>query len=323
MEKDYSTFENTITINRNYKDRVFRMLFGPEYKENLLSLYNALNETHYENVDDLTVTTLDDAIFMGMKNDVSCIIDQHAALFEHQSTWNLNMPLRGLFYIVRIYEGLVRQMDRDIYGRRLVKLPTPQYYVFYNGIEERPNRQTLRLSDAFEHPVEPNTYEWTANVININQGCNEKLLKDCQTLGQYSEFIAMVRENYSEYNDLEKAAMTAVEDCIKQGILVDFLKKNKAEVTMSILSEFDVEKFKRTMRAEGYEDGVAEGEAKGKAAGLAEGEAIGIEKGKVEGKAEGAFLAARKAYEQKMVTAEQAALLADLPVEEFLQKISE
>ena len=214
------------------------------------------------------------------------------------------MPLRGFLYAARVYSSLTGYPNRAIYDRRLLKIPTPQYYVFYNGTENRPETETLRLSDAFEYPVEPNTYEWTANVININQGCNEKLLKDCRTLGQYSQFIAMVRENYSEYNDLEKAAMTAVEDCIKQGILSDFLKKNKAEVTMSILSEFDVEKFKRTMRAEGYEDGVAEGEAKG----IAMGEKAAT------------FRTAWKAYEQKMLTAEQAAGLADMTVEEFLSE---
>lgn len=143
-----------ITVNYQYKDRVFRDLFGAEErKENLLSLYNALNGTEYQNLDDLEITTIEDAIYMGMKNDVSCIIDNCLSLFEHQSTYNPNMPLRGLLYFGKLYDKFINVNGKNIYSRRLIKIPTPQYYIFYNEEKELPDRTVLRLSDAFETPT--------------------------------------------------------------------------------------------------------------------------------------------------------------------------
>ncbi|MDO4479352.1 MAG: hypothetical protein Q4B73_10045, partial [Lachnospiraceae bacterium] len=140
-----------LVINRKHKDQIFRMLFSAEHKDYLLSLYNALHGTHYDNPDDLTITTLEDALFMGMKNDVSFIIDQHAALFEHQSTRNPNMPLRGFIYMARVLQSIIDMDSLDIYSNRLVEIPTPEYYVFYNGLEDCPETEDLYLSDAFKH----------------------------------------------------------------------------------------------------------------------------------------------------------------------------
>ena len=285
-----------LTLNHHYRDRVFRLLFGAEYKENLLSLYNALNDSHHTDLDDLTITTLDDAIFMSMKNDVSFIIDHYSVLFEHQSTWTPNMPLRGFLYAARVYSSLTGYPNRAIYDRRLLKIPTPQYYVFYNGTENRPEKETLRLSDAFLHPVEKGAYEWTAHVLNINVGKNKELFGKCRVLEEYSLFMDMVRKERKRYNDPGEAVLSAIDSCIRDGILTNFLRKHREEVKMDILTEFDEELFKKTFREEGYEDGVAEGEAKG------------------------AFLTAWKAYEQKIATAEQAAGLAEMTVEEFLAK---
>ena len=145
-----------------YKDRVFRMIFGYEkYKENLLELFNALNDTNYTNPDDLEINTLDDVFYMKMKNDVSCIIDNRIAVYEHQSTWSYNMPLRGFRYTAELYNKLIYEQDLDVYRRKMIRLPTPQYVVFYNGIERRAEKEILRLSDSFIMPCSEGEYEWT------------------------------------------------------------------------------------------------------------------------------------------------------------------
>ncbi len=111
-------------INREYKDRLFKLLFGKEsQKANVLSLYNALNGTDYTKDDDIEINTLEDTIYIGMKNDVSFIIDDHMPLWEQQSTFNPNMPVRGLIYYGRLYDKFFASIDDSIYGRTLVKIP--------------------------------------------------------------------------------------------------------------------------------------------------------------------------------------------------------
>ncbi|WP_455951025.1 hypothetical protein [Eubacterium sp.] len=181
--------------NRNHKDRVFCMIFGYEkYKGNLLDLYNALNGTNYTNPDELEINTMENVLYMSMKNDVSCIIANNMALYEHQSTWNPNMPLRGFLYFADLYNKYVSTGSLGIYREKLVKLPTPQYYVFYNGSANMPDRQLLRLSDAFMEPPRQGEFEWTATVLNINYGHNKKLLSNCKTLSEYAILIKTINE---------------------------------------------------------------------------------------------------------------------------------
>lgn len=157
-----SNDENSInySANRCYKDSLFRLLFGrEENKQNLLDLYNALNDSDYTNKDDLIINTIDDVIYMKMKNDVSFILDSQMVLLEHQSTYNPNMPLRGLLYFARLYEGIVN-ISKNIYYPRLIKIPTPQYIVLYNGTDRKiGNKKVLKLSDAFEKPNHTKGYE--------------------------------------------------------------------------------------------------------------------------------------------------------------------
>ncbi|MDE7210560.1 MAG: hypothetical protein K2O03_03845, partial [Lachnospiraceae bacterium] len=139
--------------NPKYKDRLFCFLFGNEkYKKNALSLYNALNGTHYSNEDDLELTTLNDVIYIRMRNDVSFLISDNMSLFEQQSTFNPNMPIRGFMYFARLYDKYISERHFNIYGCKQIGLPTPKYVVFYNGRDKRPAMEKLRLSDAFLQP---------------------------------------------------------------------------------------------------------------------------------------------------------------------------
>ena len=137
---------NETKAQHNYKDTIFNMLFKD--KENLLSLYNALNRTDYTDVDGLEITTLENAVYMNYKNDVSFVFDYELTIYEHQSTMNPNMPLRDLFYVTSI---LQKRIDTErLYGSKLITIPTPRFVVFYNGTAHQVERQTIRLSDAYE-----------------------------------------------------------------------------------------------------------------------------------------------------------------------------
>ena len=270
-------------IRRNHKDRLFVKLFGdPDNKENLLSLYNALNDRSYDDPDELEINTIEDVIYMGRKNDVSCIIDAHMNLFEHQSTYNPNMPLRGFIYIAKLYEKYIEQYELNIYSEKLEKIPTPKYFVLYNGTRDMPERMELKLSDAFMHPDESSGIEFTAIMININYGMNKELMAACSTLEEYAIFIDRVR-CYADLSmsaaEIEKAIDRAVNECIKEGILAKFLSMHKAEVTGMILTDYDEEKtmemFKREYRQDGYSEGIQDGFREGEQIGYSKGEEIG------------------------------------------------
>ena len=263
-------------VNRENKDRVFRMIFGYEkYKENLLSLFNALNDTNYTNVDDLEIDTLDDVFYMKMKNDVSCIIDSRLAVYEHQSTWSYNMPMRGFRYSAELYNKYIIKNNIDLFRRRLVKFPTPQYYVFYNGVEDKPEKEILKLSDAFSVPVKEGTFEWTAIVLNINYGHNKKLLKQCTILGDYAILISKIREFKQNTEDLKDAITKAIDYCIANDVLKEFLLEHRSEVVDMLRMEYDEAKTMAHIREDSYEEGELAGKKIGQEIGQKIGEKIG------------------------------------------------
>ncbi len=245
-------------VNRAHKDRLFQRVFAD--KRDLLDLYNAVNRTNYTNPDELEITTLEDVIYMSMKNDMSFIISSTLNLYEHQSTFNPNMPVRGLMYFSRLYEAYIKRHSLDIYSSSLVKLPRPQFIIFYNGRNEYPDEMVLKLSDAFtlESADEP-VLECRATMLNINYGHNNALLNSCRRLHDYSYFIAKVNEYINSQHTIECAISKAIDYCIENDILADILIKCKSEVTNMLLTEFDEKLYKKTVYREGYEDGVNEG----------------------------------------------------------------
>ena len=271
MKKRTKTKTKTKTqpvVIRNYRDTLFRMLY--RNKVRLLSLFNAVNGTHYDNPDDLTITTLEGVLYLGMKNDVSCIIDMMMQLYEHQSTVNPNMPLRNLFYVSDLLQKYIYEEGLDIYSRKQIKIPTPKFVVFYNGDEEQPERKEIRLSKAFSANTGETNMELVVLQININKGQNEELKAACKTLQEYVEFTERAREHRKEM-ELEDAIRTTIDECIRDGILKDFLLKNKAEVYHMCLYEFDVELHERVLREEEREEGRLEGIREGRLAGQQEG----------------------------------------------------
>ena len=135
-------------IQRNVKDRLFRFLFE-EDREALLQLYNALNGTDYREASQLEIVTIDSAVYVVMKNDLAFVLSGTLNMYEHQSTYSPNLPVRFLIYLAQEYQMVIERAQESIYGTGLIALPTPKCVVFYNGQRDVPERQTLKLSDAF------------------------------------------------------------------------------------------------------------------------------------------------------------------------------
>lgn len=280
--------------NTKYKDRLFCSIFGkPEHKDWLLSIVNAISNSHYTIEDEMEITTLEDVIFINMKNDVSFLLDNQMFLFEHQSTFCPNMPLRGLLYFAQLYESHLEQTGQELYASKLVKIPSPRFYVFYNGSKEVQDRSVLKLSDAF---IDTNKefneiFEWSAIMLNINYGHNRLLLDNCKPLQEYSRYVKMVRDGVSNKLTLTEAVEKAVDYAVDHNFLNGYFKKWRGDVMLKSMYEFDEEKYKRIVgeeaREEGREEGLAEGRAKGRAEGRAEGLAEGLAEGRAEGLAEG------------------------------------
>ena len=243
---------------RAYKDTVFRMLFRE--KENLLSLYNAVNGTAYTDVERLEISTLENAVYMNYKNDISFVMNFELMLYEHQSTVNPNMPLRHLIYVTKVLQGIIR--NADLYGSVLVQIPTPRFVIFYNGMEEQPEQKILKLSDAFKKRLEVPELELIVTMYNINFGQNSELLNACQTLKEYAQYVSIVRK-YAEKLPFAEAVEAAVDECIKDGILSDFLLKNRAEAIEMSIFEYDEEKHLRNEREYAYKEGRKEGKVEG------------------------------------------------------------
>lgn len=241
-------------VRRNQKDTMFRMLFSN--KKELLGLYNAANGTEYDNVEDLEINTLENAIYMNMKNDVSFVFDFELNLYEHQSSINPNMPLRDLFYVSKILQNFIK--NEDLYSSKLIKIPTPRFVVFYNGQREVREKSVLRLSAMYEKTIEEPEMELAVTVLNINPGKNEEIVKSCKTLKEYMLYTQKVREKL-RFMNVEEAVNEAVEECIQEGILEEFLTKNRTEAIAVSIYEYDEEKHLKNVRDEGYEDGRNDG----------------------------------------------------------------
>lgn len=282
---DESWYKRLITVVRNrfFKDRLFKRVFRD--KKYLLELYNALNDSDYTDESELEVVTMEDVVFLRMKNDISFIIGNTLNLYEHQSTVNNNIALRVFLYFAKQYEAIASMHKKRLYGTSMVQLPFPQCVVFYNGNEEIEEDSIVRLSDAFIMPNNKNSkelipaVECTVRILNINYGHNKTIAAKCHRLDEYSRFIQIVKECDSTEVDKNKAMEIAVDKGINEGLLLDILIHEKAGVKSMLLTEFDEKLYKKVVREEGWEEGHAAGLAKGHAKGLSQGLSQGLAEG--------------------------------------------
>ena len=193
------------------------------------------------------------------------------------------MPLRGILYSARLFSKYIKTNELNIYNEKLIKIPTPQYYVFYNGKKKIGDKVILKLSDAFSAPQNEGQFEWTATVLNINEGHNEELLSKCKILREYAILVGKIKENKQKYDAVEEAMESAVDYCIKNNILRDFLREHRSEVIMSLLTEYDEEETMGYVRRDAYRDGEKAGMEKGMQQGIEKGKKQGIQQGLQQG----------------------------------------
>ena len=293
-------------VHRQIKDRLFRFLFEKD-RDALLQLYNALNGTDYQDPSMLQVVTIESAVYVVMKNDLAFILAGVLNLYEHQSTVNPNLPVRFLIYLAQEYQGIIEKAKESLYGSKQIMLPTPHCVVFYNGDREMPEEKTLRLSDAFENREQKADVELTVRVLNINHGHNKELMKQCKILEEYARFVAATKQLVAETDDRKEALEAAIEYCIENHILEEFLKKYRSEVLGMLLDEFDVKKYERSLREDGRREGIAEGMANGLKQGLEQ----GLKQGRAAGEMQKLIRQTCKKYLKGLTVEETAEMLEE------------
>ena len=266
-----------IKVNTQHKDRLFKKVF--ETKEDLLSLYNAINGTEHKNPEDIEINTIENFIYMGMKNDVSFLITNVMNLYEQQSTINPNMPLRGFLYFAELYRKLFGN-HTDLYSSRRIPLPTPQFVVFYNGEDKEEDRRVMRMSSAYSAVInEQAAIECTAILLNINYGHNKEIMQKCKKLEEYAILIHKIRQYIMAGMQKVDAVDQAVDECIEEGILTDILEKHRSEAKSMILEEYDEELHIKNEKEISFEDGLRQGMQQGIDQGIQQGMIQGMQQG--------------------------------------------
>jgi predicted transposase/invertase (TIGR01784 family) len=262
--------------NREFKNSLFVAYLTDDTKR-LIEVYNAVIGADFPPDSAVEVNTLDKVLYQGLKNDLSFTIDGNlVVLIEDQSTINMNMPLRLLMYVARIYETLLP--SRAIYAEKTVKVPRPEFIVFYNGKDEMPDTVELKLSEAFKDAHTKETLELTVTVYNINPGHNEGIRRRSKALWEYSTLVSKVHEYNKSGMELADAIAAGVEYAIGNGVMPEFIRKHSSEVNGMLFAEYDPVEARKVAMEEGFEDGFEDG--------LEEGITRGIVKGRDEGYAE-------------------------------------
>jgi len=246
--------------NRNFKNSVFTTLF--DNPDLLRELYSALEGVTLPPDTPVSITTLENVLYLDLYNDISFEINgKLVILVEHQSTINPNMALRLMGYFYKLMEKTIR--SSAIYSTKLVPIPHPEFYVLYNGTDEFPDEKIVRLSDHFEKaqllglPEKPHpTMELEVRVLNINEGKNELIANRCRKLAEYSAFIAKARYFIDELGSMEEGIKAAVKYCQNNAILKEFLEVHGSEVLNMLLTEWNTEDAIAYAREEGREEGI-------------------------------------------------------------------
>lgn len=248
----------TAKENRKYKNSIFVDLFfeDEQAEENDISLYNALHDEPLPKGTKIQKFRVENVLYLNFKNDISFGVDGKIMVFgEHQSTVNENMPLRSLMYMGRAYEQVVPIRDR--YKKKMVQLPKPEFYTFYNGQESWAKETVLRLSDAYKVQDDDPMLELKVKVININPDQKHEVLEKCRILKEYGQFVDVLRSRQAEGDS--DAFKHTVEECIRSDILADYLKKKGSEVVNMLIAEYDYDMDIEVQREEAYTEGLEKG----------------------------------------------------------------
>ena len=305
-----------MAIAREFKDKLFKFIFGrEENKEWTLSLYNAVNGTHYTDTESLKFTTIEDVLYIRMKNDVSFLIADSMNFYEQQTTENPNLPLRCLIYAAMSYSRYIDSDSVFIYSTKPQHIPSPRCICFYNGTKETEEKTVLKLSSLYDSEGD---IEVKVTMLNINHGKNKDILESCEPLAEYSWFVDTIRYNQKEKGmAIDDAVGTALDDMPDEYVIKPFLLDNRAEVNHMCLTEYDEAKYTDNVRAEGKAEGIEEGRAQGKAGGLKEGRAEGLAEGEAKGLTEGKIKAIIEFMKDGLISEEDAAKRANMTLEDF------
>ena len=245
-------------INETHKDRLFCFIFGRrENRAWTLSLYNAVNHSSYANPDEIEINTIEDVIYMGMKNDVSFLLQWTMNIWEHQSSYNPNMPVRELMYTGKLYDKYIHRKRLNIYGSKKFILPVPKLVVFYNGTNDQPDETTLQLRDSFPEEVQGESdIDVRVKMININHGHNEALMQSCKALSEYAWFIDQIRSHIKEGIEIEEAVNRTFDEMPAEFEIRGFLEDNRSEVMSYCLTEYNEAETMELFKAE-VEDNTA------------------------------------------------------------------
>ena len=289
------TEEKTKEIsNREVKSDVFTTFFSEP--ENAAKLYTALSgvETAPE---DIRITTLKGVLFLARKNDLGFTVkNRMLVISEHQSTVNWNMPLRSCLYYGRTMEKLLR--NQDLYRKKLIRIPTPEFYLFYNGSEPEQEEKVLKLSDAYIAKTEAPMLELKVKMININLPVGHRLLQDCMPLYEYAWFMEKIRTYWNKWKDRDAAITQAIKDCLEEGIFAEFVREHGSEVENMLFEQFDIDDAMAVRYEEGVEDGIEQGIKQGIEQGIKQGIEQGIEQGIKQGIEQGIEQGIRQGMEQ-------------------------
>ncbi|MBE5845062.1 MAG: hypothetical protein E7302_12975 [Butyrivibrio sp.] len=246
-----------VTVNNEYKDRLFNFIFGsPDNRKWTLSLYNAINGSDYTDENAIEFNTIEEALYLGMHNDTSFLISDIMNVYEHQSSFNPNMPLRQLQYLGSLYEGYITKYQLNKYGKELIKLPVPKLVVFYNGLTNKEDESLLKLSDSFDEAQRNEAdVQVRVKMLNINYGHNKELMEACRPLYEYSWFIDRIRYHLKSMK-IENALNKSIDEVPDDFVLKQFLKINKSEVFAMLLTEYNEDEVHELFKLDGIREGI-------------------------------------------------------------------
>ncbi len=248
--------KTTANTNREMKSSAFTALFSDP--KNAALLYAALDGEKVS-PEDIQFTTLEGVLFMAKKNDLAFTAANKVLIIsEHQSTLNENMPLRMAIYYGRTMEQLIEK--RSLYRTRMLPIPTPEFYMFYNGDAPFPSEKILKLSDAYLEKEREPMLNLQVKAVNINLPENHALLQKCRPLYEYSWLVQRMKEYQDKGEDQDSAIINAVKDCEREGILTDFVKRHGSEVVNMLFTQFNMEDALEVRWEEGLEEGLKKGE---------------------------------------------------------------
>ena len=246
------TNATTPATNREVKSSAFTAFFSDP--ENAAKLYAALDDQKAVSAEDIIFQTLNGVLFMARKNDMAFTVNNKVLVIsEHQSTLNANMPLRDAIYYGRTMEKLIE--PRALYRTGQIPIPTPEFFVFYNGTDNFPAEKILKLSDAYLEKTDSPMLELKVRIININLPVNHPILERCRPLYEYSFFIQKIRDYIDSGKSRDEAIIQAMKDCEQEGIMAEFLREHGTEAVNMLFTEFNVEDALEVRFGEGQQQG--------------------------------------------------------------------